>query len=171
MNRVSVAMFLNAVVPGAGLIVLRREWLGLVVSVLFAVFSLIFIFSRWITPADIPTWAAYSALVGLILVWAGSMAVVVLRARFVGDPELVAEIEQLRKQASTAIESGDFTEAKRELLVALSLDDENAETWMVWSELMKRQGNARAARAGWKRVIRLTNQSELQAAANAQLAN
>ena len=70
-------LLLNAIIPGAGLVVLRREWLGLANSILFAVFALIFIFSRWITPSDIPAWASYLSLAGVIVVWIGSLVFVV----------------------------------------------------------------------------------------------
>jgi hypothetical protein len=162
-------LLLNALVPGAGLVVLRREWLGLATSILFAVFALIFIFSRWITPSDIPVWASSLALAGLILVWAGSLAAVVQRARFVSDPDLVAEIAHLRREGDEAITAGDFQEAHRVLLVALNLDDEDAETWLLWSKLTERQGSARVARTGWKRVLRLSRVEEHRALARQKL--
>lgn len=160
MRRMPVVMFLNAMIPGAGLVVLRREWLGLATSILFAVIALIFISSRWITPSDVPTWAMYLMLAGMILVWAGSMAMVVHRFRFVSDPELIAEIEQLRGQGADAIAAGDLDEAHRVLMVALSLDDEAAETWLIWSDLMERQNKVHAARVGWKRVLRLSKRQK-----------
>lgn len=160
MGRTPKIIFLNALVPGAGLVVLRREWLGLATSVLFAMFALIFIVSRWITPSDIPTWASYMALAGLILVWAGSLAVVVNRAKSIGDPDFIAEIEHLRQEGADAIAANDLEEAHRALLVALNLDDEDAETWLLWSKLMERQGNARAAQVGWKRLSLLSHVDE-----------
>lgn len=169
MNRMPKVLLLNALVPGAGLVVLRREWLGLATSILFAVFALIFIFSRWITPSDIPGWASYLALIGLVLVWAGSQAFVVQRGRFLGDPDLVAEIAHLRQEGDAAIRAGDLQEAHRVLLVALNLDDEDAETWLLWSQLMEQQGNSKAARTGWKRVLRLGRKEEHRTLANQKL--
>ncbi len=169
MGRMTFVMIINVLIPGAGLVVLRREWLGLATSVLFALLAIIFISSRWIIPSDIPSWAAYLSLIGLILVWVGSMVAVVQRARFVRDPEVIAEIKQLQQQGASAIEGGDLAEARRVLLVAINLDDEDAETWAIWSKLMEGQDNTRAAHVGWKRVLRLADRQELQIEARQRL--
>lgn len=165
MKRTSFAILSNALVPGAGLVILRREWSGLATSILFAVFAQIVIFSRWITPLDIPTWASYVAMGGLLFVWAGSMWVVVRRARVLGDSILVEELDDLRRRGSEAIEGGDLKEAHRVLLVALSVNDEDAKTWVIWSELMQRLQKRKAARLGWKRVLQLSKDQQHRKAA------
>jgi len=92
-------LLLNAIIPGAGLVVLRREWLGLANSILFAVFALIFIFSRWITPSDIPAWASYLSLAGVIVVWIGSLVFVVQHGRVVSDPDFISEMNICGRKA------------------------------------------------------------------------
>ncbi|MCA9252677.1 MAG: hypothetical protein R3E58_10685 [Phycisphaerae bacterium] len=160
MIRMPKVLLLNAIIPGAGLVVLRREWLGLANSILFAVFALIFIFSRWITPSDIPAWASYLSLAGVIVVWIGSLVFVVQHGRVVSDPDFISEIEHLRQEGQAAIEAGNLPEAHRVLLVALNLNDEDPESWLHWSRLMELQGDAQAAHAGWKRVLRLSRIEE-----------
>ncbi|NOX57505.1 MAG: hypothetical protein GXP29_01435 [Planctomycetes bacterium] len=165
MKRSSVAMFSNVIVPGSGMVLLRREWSGLAVSVLFAVFAQILIFSKWITPLDVPGWASSVALGGACVVWAGSQWLVVRRIRAIRAPELAVELDHLRQQSIVAMEAGDFAEAHRELLVALSVNDEDAATWLLWSRLMRKMNKPRAARLGCRRVLQLSNNEQDRKAA------
>ena len=54
--------WINAVVPGAGLIVRRREWFGLARSLLFALLAQIAVGGVWLWPAAIPRPVALVAL-------------------------------------------------------------------------------------------------------------
>ena len=121
MRRVWFAVAINLVIPGGGLIVLRREWLGFAISILFVVLTQIAIFGLLIVPLDLPRWAVVVALVGMAGVWVLSQWLVLVRGRLVASPELERELRDLRGRAREALARGDYAEANRALLVAISV--------------------------------------------------
>ena len=113
MRRVWFAVAINLVIPGGGLIVLRREWLGFAISILFVVLTQIAIFGLLIVPLDLPRWAVVVALAGMAGVWGLSQWLVVVRGRLVASPELESELCDLRVNILADMERvGDTVGAK-----------------------------------------------------------
>lgn len=150
------AIILNLLVPGAGLILLRREWLGLVLALLFDLCAQIGLWGWWLVPAMIPRWLTGSAWVAVGLVWLGAQYVLVLRLRRAFGPGVDREVERLCQAAAEAMEAGDYRQAEEVLLVALTLNDESPCVNLQWAALMTVLGRFRQARKGWTRVAYLS---------------
>lgn len=155
MKRARIAIFVNVLVPGSGLIVLRREWLGLAVAVLFTVLAQIAVFGRWIVPQDVPAWVSGGASLAAGAVWGLAQWLGWAQARFNESAELRRELEMLRARAEEALARGDNAAARRELLAAGSLDDEDVACLALWARLMTETGETAAARRAWRRVVAL----------------
>ncbi len=146
---------LNVVIPGAGLVIVRREWLGLALALLFGVFAQIAIFGWWIVPEDIPRLLQVVAAAGVGGTWLGAQALLVQRLRLVTSPQIAEEMQTLVERARWAIDNGDWHEARQSLLVSRSLNDEHVEAAMLWAELMAKTGRRREARRWQRRIARL----------------
>jgi hypothetical protein len=168
--RFRVALVLNLLVPGGGLVMLQREWLGLTVAVLFVVLAQIGVFGLWIVPVDVPRWQAGSALGAAGLVWAAAQVLAWTRFRAMTSPDVQRDLVELRTRASAAMAAKDWTDAHCVLLLALNLDDEDVHTVALWAELMGHMGHRRDARRGWKRVQSMDRAGQYRHAVEAALA-
>ncbi|MEK6644102.1 MAG: hypothetical protein AABZ08_09345 [Planctomycetota bacterium] len=61
--------FLNILIPGAGLIVRCREWLGFSLSLIFAMCGNVAIAGWLIAPNALPSWLTWLAAALTILAW------------------------------------------------------------------------------------------------------
>ncbi|MCP4594761.1 MAG: hypothetical protein GY842_28855 [bacterium] len=154
--RKAVAPWLNLAVPGAGLILLRREWLGLTWAILFCLCAQTCLWGWLIVPKLIPGWLTSSAAGGAILTWVGAQYTLVVRLRRAFGAGVEQEVGRLCGLAQTALEAGDYTRAREMLLVALTLNDEDAQVNSLWAQLMTALGKIAQARRAWTRVVRLT---------------
>ncbi len=150
-----LAIALNVLAPGAGLILLRREWLGTLLAVFFTVPGLIGLWGLLIIPAQWPAWMVTGALIVAGLIWLWAQWLLVQRARETGSPALAEELERLCRRADECLERSDIPAAYRTLLVARSLNDEDLEVIRRWAELMTRMDRVRHARRAWRTVARL----------------
>ena len=82
------AIILNLVAPGAGLIVLRREWLGTLLAAFFTALSLVGLWGWLIIPLVIPTWLVGGSLVGAGLLWTWSQWLLYHRMKETCTPEV-----------------------------------------------------------------------------------
>ncbi len=162
------AIILNLLAPGAGLIMLRREWLGAALALLFGVLAQVVVFGWLIVPADVPAWMVVVAGAAAAGVWGAGQWLLGRRLRLLRSPELAQELAQMRAEARRALDDGDLDEAHRTLLVALSVDDEDVELAVLWAQLMSAMGRRGDARRGWRRVLALaTGESHVAAAREA----
>ena len=168
--RRSIAPWLNIIVPGAGLILLRREWLGLVLAMLFCLFAQIGLWGLFIVPASIPGWITAGALAGAGLTWIGAQYTLVIRLRRAFGPGTAREVERLCRLAEEAIAAADYTKAEELLLVAMTLNDEAPRVNVHWAQLMTAMGRFRHARQAWNRVVQLSRTSTEQRQAAEALA-
>ena len=155
--RKSIAPWLNIVVPGAGLILLRREWLGLVLALLFCLCAQIGLWGLYIVPVSIPGWITSSALCGAVLAWIGAQYTLVIRLRQAFGPGVQREITHLCWLADQAIANGEYDQAEEHLLVALTLNDEAPGVNALWAQLMTALGRFHHARQAWNRVVQLSH--------------
>jgi len=152
-----IAPWINLLVPGAGLILLRREWLGLVLAVLFCLCAQIGLWGLFIVPASVPGWITGSALAGAGLTWIGAQYTLVIRLRRAFGPGIAREILHLCESAEEAIAAAAYDRAEELLLVALTLNDEDPRVNTLWAQLMTALGRFHHARRAWKRVVQVAH--------------
>ncbi len=153
--RTPLALVCNAIIPGSGLIILRREWLGLAAAALFGVFGQIALLGLLLLPATIPAWLTTLSFSAAVFVWLGAQWRLAVRIRTATGPEVDRELAFLRQQAAEAVARQAYADATDILRVAMTLNDEDLEANIQWAELMTLTGKfAHAARA-WRRVLQL----------------
>lgn len=150
-----IAILCNLVVPGSGLIVLQRDWLGVTLSLVFGVTATVGVWSVWITPASVPGWASVVSLAVAGACWVAGQAAMRRQLQNYRSADVLAEVRSLREQALERTSAGDYDAAHRLLRFALSLDDEDVETHVQVAELLTLVGRFRPARRAWQRVDRL----------------
>lgn len=129
---------INVLLPGTGLVVVRREWLGLSIAMLFTVLVQIVLIGAMITPALVPRWAILGAGFGAVVVWATAQWRFRLGLREVTDPATKLEIQSLRRRARQAIEADDLESALQLLTVATELDDEDPDILAARADVLNR---------------------------------
>ncbi|HEY3242930.1 MAG TPA: hypothetical protein VGM03_06210 [Phycisphaerae bacterium] len=168
--RERLAILLNLLVPGAGLIMLQRDWLGFTLALLFAVLAQIGIAGRWLMPSVMPRSVALGALVAASLVWAGAQWLLLMRWREIAGNGVSAELASLCTRAGEAIRQQRYTDAYDVLRVALTLNDEHPEVLRQWAELLTLMGRFRQARHAWHRLLQLAHDDDCRQAATTALA-
>ncbi|HKQ49616.1 MAG TPA: hypothetical protein VJZ71_16205 [Phycisphaerae bacterium] len=71
---------LNVILPGTGLILARREWLGFLLAIVFGICGNVALAGWFIAPAAMPPWLAAIATVLALLSWAAAQ--IMLRRHF-----------------------------------------------------------------------------------------
>ena len=116
---------INVLVPGAGLIVLRREWLGTALGLLFCLLAQISLLGWLIIPAEVPAWVIRSSAVAAALVWGGSQWLLLCRLKVAVGPAVDREIESLCARINDALARQDLEDADALVRAGLKIDDEN----------------------------------------------
>lgn len=155
-----LAIVLNMLVPGSGLVVLRREWLGLCLALLYGLLVQVVLWGLLLVPLSIPKSAVVACTIGAAAVWAGAQWLMMIRWRLVFDPEVELELERLLARADQRLDAGDYESARQILIVAKTLNDEHVGFNMRWGRLMQLTGRSYHARAAWHRVLRLAPSGE-----------
>ncbi len=168
--RRALAIPCNLLVPGCGLIVLRREWLGLAVAALYGLLGEVVLLGTLIVPGTVPAWVTTACVTGAVLVWLGAQWRLFVGLRAADGPALVRELAILRQQAADAAVNGAYDQACDILRVALALNDEDLACNIQWAELMTLMGRFREARRGWRRVEQLDHGKQHHRAALEALA-
>lgn len=149
------AIVLNLIAPGTGLILLRREWFGILLSLVFTMVCLVGLWGWLMIPLVIPRWLVGGSLAGAGLLWLWSQGLLYSRLRVVCTPGIESELRDLCRRAAEAVDRREFQTAEQILVVARSLNDEDVEVNVHWAELMTLLGRFRQARRAWHRVLRL----------------
>ena len=145
-------MIVNLLVPGAGLIAARREWLGLTLALLYTLLAQIGLVGILIAPRLVPQWLVVTALAAATGVWLVSQWLFLQRFSRLRDPASAAEIASLRHQAQAAMQAADYHDALQMLTLASELDDEDLETAVDLANLLILLGRFQEARSAWHRV-------------------
>jgi hypothetical protein len=124
-------------------------------ALLFGLLLQLGIWGQWLVPAVVPTFLTGSAWAGAGLVWLGSQFSLYRQWRFVFSLDVRAEFDRLIEQADAAWSQNDLKTARQILIVARSLDDEDVGVNVRWARLLEREGQLKAARSAWQRVLRL----------------
>lgn len=115
------AIILNLFLPGTGLILRRREWLGLSLAVLFGVCCNVAIAGWLIAPAAIPGWLTMFAVLLAAVTWLAAQVLFKRRGEVLGRRE--AALEELLAEADEALAARDITTARRALERGRAIDE------------------------------------------------
>lgn len=160
-------LVLNLVIPGSGLIVRRREWLGFSLAMLFGICGNVGLASWLIAPEALPPWLTVVAFFMAGLTWLLAQILFLRQCRHLAHCE--SGIRVLLEESRTSIESGDLDAARSALEAAATLDEEHVEVNVHWARLFERAGNEGEARSRWRRVIELDHHRDYQSEASAAL--
>ena len=127
------ALVINLFVPGAGLVLLRRPWLGVTLALLFSLSAHVVIAGLWIAPLAVPRVVLRVVAVAGVLIWVLTQWLVRIRIRLVlgGD----ARRALLRDRAIEAMQSGRYEESADLIRQALRIDDGDPELVALKKEL------------------------------------
>lgn len=149
------SMVMNVLVPGTGVIVLGRPWLGMAVAIWFG-FSAEWVLFGWlITPASATTTLLVLGWVSAIGAWLFGQGVYIHRRRFLRDPNLPRDVKSLCRLADESLAGNDYAAARSALRVAMEIDDSNLDVHLLWARLMTRIAKRSRARRAWIRVEKL----------------
>ena len=146
---------LNLLAPGAGLVILRREWLGLLLATSFALAAQIALWGLFIVPATVSRPVALVAGIGAGVVWLVSQRLTLKRAWLVLHDDVAGDMDLLRDGAERAVDEGRFADAGELLRQAMALDDRDPAVRSQWARLMALTGRFGEARRAWRSVVRL----------------
>ncbi len=149
------AMIVNLLVPGAGLIGLRREWLGLAVALLFGILAQISLMGVLLLPAVIPTRVSVLTAMAAATVWGWAQWLLVRRLRASCGQAAERQHASLLHRADKALACGNMDEAADLLRAALNMNDEHVETLWQWAQLSVRAGRMSEASWAWDRILQL----------------
>ncbi len=135
--------------------VLRREWLGLSLALLFALLAQLALCGFLLLPGVIPQGMAVLSAVVAATVWLAAQWLGVVRARAVLGNEAQHAVEVLRDRAAEAMKQRRFAEARKLLQVAFAINDEDFAVYLLWARLMTLTGQFHEARKAWESVLRL----------------
>jgi hypothetical protein len=166
-----LTLLCNVIVPGSGLVICRREWLGLAIAMLFAILANVAILGIAVLPAAIPPWVTGTCLGAAVIVWLGSQWQLLVRMRVVARPGLEDELRDLRQRAAESTRTKDYPKAIALLRIALTLNDEDLQTNVQWAELMTLMGKFNEAERAWRRVQTLDRHRQFDRAAKEALAS
>ncbi len=149
------AIGLSAIAPGAGLVVLRREWLGLTTAVLFAVFAQPASYGWLIDPTFLHRDIITVCTVAAGIVWVCALVLTVHRANRVLGERARREIASIVRQTSAALADRRYADAIDLLNVALRVNDESVDLRVALARVRALTGQFEEARAAWETVLDL----------------
>lgn len=145
----------NLVVPGGGLILAGRLWLGVAVGLLFALTANLAVVTTLVVPDDVPGWLriAFLTLSGAIYVAAQWLLAQTLR----GHERCAAEAERRRILAAAVacLERGEPERALTALEPLRALAERDLVVAYRWAQVLTAARDVPAARAAWERVAAL----------------
>jgi hypothetical protein len=152
---VSMASWLNLLVPGAGLVLLGRIWLGLALGLLFLITVNFVIASLFLAPEAAPSPWRELGILAAALVYISAQGWQAQRVR----TGLAASAERTRREslsrAIALLEGGDAAAAHEALRPLLPQAEGDLAIAYHFAEIVSAQGAGDAARAAWARVRKL----------------
>ncbi len=143
----------NVILPGTGLIIRRREWLGMSIALLFGICGNVVLSGLLIAPAMIPSWLTILAAIIALLTWGAAQ--VLFWKQGTQIKRRTDLLNSLLEDARGAIERDDMTAAHKALESGGVLDDERVELHVLWAALRQIEGNEQGVRQAWRRVLKL----------------
>ncbi len=160
---VLMVWLLNVIFPGAGLIVRRREWLGLSLAAVFAICGNLVIAALLIAPLAIPRWLTVPAVSLGAASWILAQYLCHRQGRILA--RTARGLADLLSKARVAMEESDWEGAHDALQSGMALDDENVEVHVGMARHHKRLGEHEAMRTAWRRVLSLDRRKQFLAEA------
>ena len=148
-----MAWLLNLILPGTGLIILRREWLGLTMAIVFAICGNVAMAGTWIAPEAIPADLVRLSLALAVVFWMLSQYLFHRQGRILS--RTAHGVENVLAEARAAMDAGQLALARRALDSGLALDDEHLELRVLRARLFGLEGDEQAMHREWRRVLRL----------------
>lgn len=148
-----MAWLLNVILPGTGLIIRRREWLGLSLAMVFSISVQVAIAGSLIAPETVPFWLVRLAAALGAVSWFLSQYLCYRQGLILS--RIQRGLSNLVSEARAAMEGRDFVAAERAVDSGLALNDEDVELHVLKARLFAHQGNSQAARKEWRRVVKL----------------
>jgi len=144
---------INLVLPGAGLIIRRREWLGFLLTLVFGICGNAALAGLIIAPLAIPRWMTGLAVGMSALAWVLSQ--LLFWRQLIHLERCRESLAVLLEDSRAALAGGDHGSAHRLLERAAAVDDEHLELNVLWARLCTSEGDESAAQRRWRRVIQL----------------
>lgn len=148
---------LNLIFPGSGLVLLKREWLGLVLALFFAACVSLFIAGQWIAPVVMPRWLVLGCLVLALLVWLFAQWLGWTRHRELAI--LHVRANELLARGQTLVGQGDLTAAVTAFDAARALEPERADVLLRLAELLDRTGDHAARDEVCRQILHVAPKS------------
>ena len=159
----------NLIAPGAGLVILRRDALGVSLVVLFAILAQVAIWGILLVPSSIPDPVSVAAFVGAGVVWLAAQWMAHNQARRALGVEVERELALLRDRVARAIEDERFADARDLLGIGLQINDEDLDLNVQTARLLMLDGQLPEARRAWRRVVDLDRAGQYREEAKAAL--
>ncbi len=134
------AQVINLFIPGAGLILLRRTWLGLALALLFSLSGHVVIAGLWIAPLAVPRVVLGAVMVAAVLVWALTQWLVRVRIRLVLGGDARHALALLRDRAIETMQAGRYEESAGLIRQALRIDGADPELIALEKKITIRAG-------------------------------
>jgi hypothetical protein len=131
---------LNLIVPGSGLMLARRGWLGFALALLFTVSLQVAWWGTWLVPESLSTWMTSLGWFLAALTWLAGQVLAWRRWSAMASGEASRQMVALLTEATRALADGKLDEARLALELAGKVDDENRRVDRLWSELIERSG-------------------------------
>jgi hypothetical protein len=164
------ALSLNVIAPGVGLIILRREWFGLTLTILFVILAQTGVYGLLYHGPGLSPVVAGGAAAAAIVVWVFAQWLVWTRAARVLGAGARRRIRVLLEQAEQAVEARRYADAIELLGVAVAINDEEVNVRLALARLLTVMGHFGEARRAWEAVLDLDVGGALRAEAVAALA-
>ncbi len=143
----------NLLLPGTGLVLMRREWLGLALAMVFSISGNVVIAGRWIAPATVPDWMSALALLIGAATWCLSQYLLWRQRRTM---ELSSQrIATILAEARRAIEAGNLASALCTLNIGAAIDDEHLELQVLRARVLAQTGDRDASCKLWRWIMKL----------------
>lgn len=166
-RQIGLAVACNLLVPGSGLIVTQRDWVGALLALLFAGAGQIALAGFLIAPLAVPGWLTIAATVACGAIWLTAQGLLLGRLRRWRGRDARESLQRLLRDAHAALSAGDLRGARLLLEHALTIDDEDLDANLEFARVLDRFG-APEASASWKRAAQLdragAHASEIEAA-------
>lgn len=153
-RHIGLAVVCNLWVPGSGLIVTQRDWVGALLALLFAVAGQIALAGYLIAPLAVPGWLTIAATIACGAIWLTAQGLLLGRLRRWRGRDARESLQRLLRDADAALSADDLLGARLLLEHALTIDDEDLDANLAYARVLDRLGTPQA-RAWWKRVARL----------------
>jgi len=150
MSRICWSILANLVAPGSGLVVLRREWLGLAMAVWFVAAAQVVVLGWWIIPLEWNRAVVNVAAVMAVVAYGLAQGLLVRQVRLVTAPEVDREIAVLCDRCRDCLDAGDVEGAHRAMEVARRLNDEHVQAARLRARVWALRGRPQRSER-WRR--------------------